>query len=343
MRIAILGAGSLGMISGALITRGGYDCTLIDVNKAHVDALNEKGAAITGLYEAVIPVKAALPEDAEGVFDVIFLQTKQMYMASALESVKKNIGPDTAVVTLQNGIPEWKVAELIGREHVVGGSVYHGAKYISPGVSELTTEFQAMHTYVGELDGSVTPRVQEIAKILDSAGGGSVTGDIMGIKYTKLAMNATISGMSACLGCTFGEALENYDSMRCMLYITLEAAKVMEAKGLKAVDMERYCPTVANYTFRTEEEMWKVEKDLRAMILLSYDEIASMLQDIQAGRTACEIDDINGQVVRDAKEYGIPTPFNDTVVDVVKKILKKELVPSFDNLKYFTIPALPKC
>lgn len=340
MRVAFLGAGSLGLISGALITRNGYDCTLIDVNRPHVDALNQNGAKIIGLYEAVIPVKATTPEEAEGIFDVIFLQVKQMDMADALAGVKKNIGPETVIVTLENGLPEDKVAAIVGREHVIGGSVYHGARYISPGVSELTTEFSAMHHYIGELDGSITPRLKAIAKILESVGAVSITDDIYGIKYTKLAMNATISGMSASLGCTFGEALDNYDGMRCMLYISQEAAKVMEAKKIKPIDMEGYCPEVKNFSFSTIDEMWECEKGLRKMILLSYNEIASMLQDIRLGKTRCEIDDLNGKVVQDAKEFGIPVPFNETVVYIVKKILKKELEPCMENLKFFSIPEL---
>lgn len=338
MRSAILGAGSLGMISGAFLTKGGEDCTLIDVNKAHVDAMNANGAKIVGLYEETIPVKAALPEDVEGIFDVIFLQTKQMFMKSAIDSIQKNMDENTIVVTLQNGIPEYKVANMIGKQHVIGGSVYHGAKYISPGICELTTVFDAMHTYIGELDGEITVRLKEVEKILAKAGSVSTTNDILGIKYTKLAMNSTISGMSAVLGCTFGEALENVESMKCMLYITQEAASVIDAKGLTAIDMEGYLPTVEKYTFHTEEEMWAVEKDLRRMIELSYNEIASMLQDIRSGKKQCEIDDINGQIVADGKELGILTPFNETVVYIVKKILKGELQPCFENLNYFKMP-----
>lgn len=89
MKIAILGAGSLGMITGAMITKAGYDCTLVDVNKEHVDALNKNGTQIIGKYVATIPVKAFLPQELTGTFDVVMLQTKQMHMLEALKSIKK--------------------------------------------------------------------------------------------------------------------------------------------------------------------------------------------------------------------------------------------------------------
>lgn len=297
MRIAVLGSGSLGMIHGALISKAGFDCTLIDVNKEHIDALNKNGAKIIGLHNEVIPVKAALAKDVKGIFDVILLHTKQMHMEEALKSISSNIDEDTIVVTLQNGIPEDKVANLIGRSHVIGGTVFHGAKYIEPGVSELTTEYDCMHIYIGELDGSISPRIQELEKIIKATGDANITEDILSIKWTKLVMNAALSGMSAALGCTFGEAGDNYDSMRCMAYICLEGAKIMEKKGLKPVEMEGFIPTVENYTFNNKKEFEKVDKNLKELILISYNEIASMLQDIRAGRSQCEIDDINGKVV----------------------------------------------
>ncbi|NCB03105.1 MAG: hypothetical protein EOM67_13225 [Spirochaetia bacterium] len=77
MRSAIIGVGSLGIITGALISRAGEDCTLIIRNESNLQALNTKGAIITGLYEATIPVKAVKPQDATGIFDVIILLTKQ--------------------------------------------------------------------------------------------------------------------------------------------------------------------------------------------------------------------------------------------------------------------------
>jgi 2-dehydropantoate 2-reductase len=261
-------------------------------------------------------------------------------MLDALKGIEKNMHTDTAIVTLQNGVPEDKVAAVYGKRNVIGGSVFHGAKCVSPGVSELTTDFDCMHTYIGELDGSVTPRVEEIVKAVSCAGGASVTSDILAVKWTKLIMNTAISGISASLGCTFGEAADNCDSMRCMLYICSEGAKVMAKKGLTPVEMEGFLPTVENYSLTSKEEYLRSDKQLREMISYSYGEVASMLQDIWAGRTECEIDDINGKVVLEGKAHGIETPFNEKVVFIVKKILAGELKPGFENLKYFALPEL---
>lgn len=340
MKISVLGAGSLGVIAGAMMTKAGYDCTLIDVNQEHVKALNRDGAQIVGKYKDTIPVKAATNKDLKEKFDVVLLMTKQMHMQQALKDMEPFMHDQTMVVTLQNGVPEDKVAAMIGKERVVGGSVFHGAKYLQPGIVELTTDFDCMHMYIGELDGTITPRIKELEKILSTAGGATVTTDILGVKWTKLIMNTALSGVSAALGCTFGTAVENYDSMRCMAHICSEGAKIMAAKGLTPIEMEGFLPTVENYSFSTLAELRNVERQLRELISYSYDEVASMLQDIWAGRSHCEIDDINGKVVEAGKETGIATPFNSKVVEIVKKIITGDLKAEFSNIQYFNFPEL---
>ena len=95
MKIAVLGAGSLGMIAGAMMTKGGHDCTLIDTNEEHISALNSGGAKIIGKYTETIPVKAALPGGLTEIFDIVMLQTKQMHMLEALKGIEKNTRENT--------------------------------------------------------------------------------------------------------------------------------------------------------------------------------------------------------------------------------------------------------
>ena len=117
MRMAVMGAGSLGTIVGALVTRGGYEIDLIDVNVDHVRALNANGAKITGLMEELVkPVKAITPDEMTGEYDVFFYLTKTTQNESALQHVVGHLKPDGVVVCMQNGIPEDAVAEQVGQE-----------------------------------------------------------------------------------------------------------------------------------------------------------------------------------------------------------------------------------
>lgn len=336
MKIGVLGAGSLGMIHGALLAKAGYDVTLIDINEQHVKALKKDGAKITGLYEEIIPVKAALSTDITEVFDLILLHTKQMHMLQALNDVEKCINDKTMIVTLQNGIPEEKVAAKYG-DKVIGGTVFHGARYIEPGVSELTTNFEAMHIYIGELTGKITERILMIQEIMNNICRIDVTSDILSIKWTKLIMNAALSGVSAALGCTFGEAGENEKSLMSMIYICKEGAEIMQAKGLQAINMEGFFPSVENFTFKTVQELQCIKNNMIALIRLSFNEIASMLQDIRMGRKECEVQEINGEIVKEGKKYGILVPFNEKVVELVTKIISGEMKPILENINEFPL------
>jgi len=106
MRMAIMGAGSLGTIIGALITKGGREIELIDINKEHVDALNNSGARITGFLDLCVPVKAIVPSEMTGTYDLVFLLTKQVYNKTTLAQLLPHLSEDSIVCTLQNGVPE---------------------------------------------------------------------------------------------------------------------------------------------------------------------------------------------------------------------------------------------
>ncbi len=167
MKVAILGAGSLGTISGALITKNGGDVVLIDANREHVEALNKNGATITGKMDITVPVKAITPDAMSGEYDLILYLVKQTYNESALKALVPHLHKDSIVCTLQNGVPEDAVAAHVGREKVMGCAVGWGATWLRPGVSELTSESDKMTLDVGELDGTIRDRTKAVAAILE--------------------------------------------------------------------------------------------------------------------------------------------------------------------------------
>ena len=123
MRSAIYGAGSLGTVMGAFLAKNGVEIDLVNRNKAHVEALKSNGARITGTVEMTIPVNALLPEEMTGKYDIIFLMTKQLNNRETLSFLKDFLADDGVVVTLQNGIPEDSVAEIVGPERTIGVTV----------------------------------------------------------------------------------------------------------------------------------------------------------------------------------------------------------------------------
>jgi len=197
-RIAILGCGAMGTILGAYLSKSGLMVDMIDFYKDHVDALNEKGAHVVGRVDFNARVKAMLPEEMEGIYDLVFLMTKQTANETVLPQLLPHLGPDSVVCTLQNGVPEPFVAKFVGEERTVGGTMIWSATFVEPGVSALTMDMQAKLERgedaftVGEMNGEITERIEKIAEILRRMGGTvTVVDNLMDKRWQKLRIRRT--------------------------------------------------------------------------------------------------------------------------------------------------------
>ena len=206
-RIAVMGAGSLGTILGAYLSKAGRDVVLIDTYQAHVDALNQNGAHITGAVEMTVPVKAITPEQMEGQYDLFFYLAKQTYNDVAIPQMMAHMGEGSVICTGQNGLPERAVSKAVGVHRTLGSPVGWGATFMGPGCSALTSTSQAF--YLGTLDGQITEKLLEVKSILEDMCPVHVSENLMGYRWTKLLVNCTFSGLSASFGCTFGDVLDD--------------------------------------------------------------------------------------------------------------------------------------
>ena len=174
MRIAIYGAGSLGTILGAFISKAGVDIELINRNKAHIEALRNNGAQIVGTLKFSQPVIAYTPDEMKGEYDIIFLMTKQQHNNEVVEMLKNYLKTDGALVTFQNGLPELKIANILGEQRVLGCTVAWGATLVSPGVCELTSEPDALSFSLGSISKERNKHFEKVAELCDMSARGYV-------------------------------------------------------------------------------------------------------------------------------------------------------------------------
>lgn len=336
MNIAILGCGAMGTVLGAYLTKNGCPVELVDSYEAHVKAMNEKGARIVGKADFTVPVKAVTPDRMEGIYDVVFLMTKQTANEIVLKNLLPHLNENSTVCTLQNGVPEPFVAEHVGVGRTVGGTILWGATFVEPGISELTQEIEHNdHLFeIGEIDGSVTPRIQQVADILAYMGKPvAISKTLMDSRWGKLINNACMSGMSAVCGSTFGQVLDNEKARACLSYLGREVKQCCEADGCTLPTLVfGYSPD--SFALRDQTMFDENQKLFLGMYQVARPGKASMLQDLANGKPT-EVRMINGFVSQTGRKYGIATPFNDKVVEIVSRIEKKELPLSMDNVKYF--------
>ena len=166
-RYAIYGAGSLGTVLGAYITKNGGKIDLINRNKAHVEALNTKGATIKGTVDMNVPVKAITPDEMEGQYDVILLMTKQLFNTEVVTKLKDHLTDKGVIVTLQNGLPEPGIAEIVGANRTMGCTVEWGAALGEPGVCTLTSEPDSLSFHMGKMKGITDDQFNMVKDILE--------------------------------------------------------------------------------------------------------------------------------------------------------------------------------
>ena len=333
MRVAIYGAGSLGTILGAFISKAGVPIELINRNKAHVEALQAKGAQVVGTMNFNQPVVAYTPDQMSGEYDILFLMTKQQHNAEVVQMLKGFLASDGVLVTFQNGLPEMQITDVLGEERVLGCTVAWGATMQSPGVCELTSEPDALSFSLGAVSEKKSKHFAKVKELLEKMGTVDVEENFLGTRWSKLLINAAFSGMSAVLGCTFGEAAGPKDSRRIVQALIKECIDVCQVGGIRIEPVQgKDIVKLLNYTnaLKRAFSFFIIPIAIRKHAKLK----ASMLQDLEKGKLT-EVDAINGAVSEYGRKVGFPTPANDKVVEIIHRIERGELKPCFDNLKYF--------
>ncbi len=332
MRIAVVGVGSLGTILGALLSRDGLEPLLVDINRENVEALRENGATVTGHLSLNVPVRAATPDALAGSFDLFIYTAKSTYDDVALPELLPFFADGGCLITLQNGVPEERVASFIGQRRTLGGAVGWGATWQGPGVSELTSEPEKMTYDVGEMDGAVTERIERIKQILDHAGTAEVTNNLVGVRWSKLLVNITFSGMSTVIGGSYGEVLDDEKAIRLAAAITVECLDTAAALGIKFEPIQGLDPSVLKPLILEQEE--NALNVIRMVYGPHRDIRASMLQDCEKG-LRCEVETLNGYLSEKSKKVGVPTPVNDKVVEIIREIEAGAREPGMANLDLF--------
>ena len=333
MNCAIYGAGAMGTVLGAYIARAGRDIDLINHNREHVAALKEKGAHIVGTVDFMQKVNALLPEEMTKKYDIILLMTKQRMNGEIVAFLKDYLKEDGALCTCQNGLPEPKIAEIIGQDRTLGCAIAWGATFRGKGVSELTSDPAALTFSLGAYGKG--NHLQDVKELLECMGQVTVEQNFIGARWSKLLINSAFSGLSTVTGATFGEISVQKSSRRVAQAIMKECIDVAKAAGI------RIEPVQGHKIDKLFDYKGKLKKALSfALIPVAMKKharlISSMLQDLRAGKK-CEIDFINGVVCEYGKKYGVPTPCNDKTVQLVHEIEEGKRPIAFENISAYCV------
>lgn len=332
-RIAIMGAGSLGTILGAYLGRAGKDVTLVDPYEAHVKALNEVGAHVVGKADFVAPVKAVTPDQMDGNYDLFIYMAKQTYNETALPQMVAHCGENTIICCCQNGVPEMAVAKYWPADKICGAPIGWGATFKGPGVSELTSDEASCTNHLGAYDGKEHEWLKDVQEVLECMCPTELTNYLMVNRWTKVAINASFSGLSTVIGGTFGDVMDDEIGIQCLAMIINEVHRVTHAEGIPLAPFAGLdFGKLGGFTDEAGKQ--ELENAIRTLLVPHRALVASMLQDLQHGRK-CEIAQIDGVVAELGDKHGIDTPFTDMVIKVVCEIEDGKRTSCIENLQEF--------
>jgi 2-dehydropantoate 2-reductase len=299
VRIAVVGAGSMGSVYAGLLASAGNDVWAVDPWVAHVDAIRARGLRVEGASgDRVARISATTDAADVGPVDLIVIATKAMDVRAAAEMARTLLGRETLVLPIQNGLGSVDVAaEVLGVERVVVGVAGgFGASVVGPGhVHHHGMELVRL----GEPGGPVSERVERIAEVWRAAGFSVRTDDdVDALVWEKLICNVCFSGTCTLLEGTIGEVLDDDDAWSVARTCAVEAYEVAVAFGV-ALGIDDPVAHVAAFGERI--------RDARP----------SMLLDRLAGRR-CEIDAITGAIPPRAAVLGLQAPANETVTALVR-------------------------
>lgn len=291
MKIAIFGSGGVGSYFGGLLARAGHEVAFV-ARGAHLKALRDKGLKVRSVHgDFDIPHVFATDDPLEiGETDLTICTVKTYDIGVIAERMRPLIGPQTALLPLQNGVetPDY-LARHFGSA-VLGGAVWVVSAVAEPGIIHQQSQFRRI--VFGELDGRDTPRLHTIHEALANSGATvEITGDIRKVLWTKLLFIASFSGITSVTRAPAGPVMACAESRLLLERAMREVEAVAGAKG-----------------FQLDDDV--VAKTMDFCDKMTPDATSSMQRDVAAGRRL-EYDAMNGAIVRAGREAGVPTPIHE--------------------------------
>ncbi len=328
--VLVVGAGAIGGVTAAKMAGAVRRVAVLDANREHVARMRDPGLVIDVLgEERRVELEAHDdPADLDGPFDFALVTLKAPHLEEALRPLVE-LGLARTYVSLCNGLVQERMGGIVGAENLIWGTVEWGSTNLGPGHLAQTTRAPFV---IGEPDGRIQDRTRLLADVLGAVESVRLTENIRGQVWSKLLVNSSFSGLGAVSGLLYREVIEDPAGREVALSLWREGYDVGMAQELT---LEKVLGVEAeSLVLRGPGDQAKVDGALEVAMGYAGATKASMLQDLERGLKT-EVDVINGAVVDVGREYGVETPVNTRVVELMHAMERGERGPGrdvFENL-----------
>jgi 2-dehydropantoate 2-reductase len=323
--VLVVGAGAIGGVTAAKMTGEVRCVAVLDANREHAERMRDPGLLLDDVgEERRVQLDAHDdPAQLEGPFDFALVTLKAPHLEAALSPLVER-GLAKTFVSLGNGLVQDRIAAIVGGENLVVGTVEWGATNLGPGHLAQTTRAPFV---IGEPDGETRERTRLLAEALETVADVRITENISGQVWSKLLVNSAFSGLGAVSGLLYREVVADPDGREAALAVWREGYDVGMAQGI-TLDEVLGVPA-ESLVVRGQEDRQRADEALEVAMGYAGATKASMLQDLERG-VKTEVDVINGGVVERGLEYGVETPLNAHVVELMHAMERGERRPGAD-------------
>lgn len=337
MRYIIIGAGAIGGTVGAYMVKAGHEVLFVDNVKKHVNKINKDGLKITGREEFIVHAPAVLPKDLEKELRespprAILLCTKAQHTRKALEPVIPYLDENSYVVSMQNGLLEYIIADMIGENRTVGSFVNFSADYHGPGLI-MYGGLGAM--YFGELDGRMSQRVLELTAVMKTSflENSTATDNIFGYLWGKMGYASQLFA-TAVVDETMADvyAMDKYRNV--LANLAAEVVMVADAKNIKCYGFNGYDPDAYRFTKPRNWEAINESLDkLEAFNRVNLKTKSGIWRDLAVRKRKTEVDYQVNAVVKQGEDLGLKLPLNKLLVEIIHDLEEGKRIMEIANLE----------
>jgi len=323
--VLVVGAGAIGGVTAAKMEGGVRRVSVLDANEEHAERMRDPGLLLDELGEERLVRLDAYsdPADLEGPFDLALVTLKAPHLEAALGPLVERDLAET-FVSLGNGLVQDRIAGIVGGENLVVGTVEWGATNL--GVGHLAQSTSGPFV-IGEPEGPTKERTRLLAEALGTAAEVRITENISGQVWSKLLVNSAFSGLGAVSGLLYREVVADPAGKEAALAVWREGYDLGVAQEI--THDEVLGVPADSLVVRGPEDRQRADEALEVAMGYAGATKASMLQDLEKGAKT-EVDVINGGVVERGREYGVETPLNERVVELMHSMERGERRPGRD-------------
>jgi 2-dehydropantoate 2-reductase len=313
VRYTVFGAGAIGGTVVAHMVRGGESVLFVDREVEHVRAMQDHGLTIKGFDETfTVPVDAVTPDNLPDQLETVLLACKAPATEAAVRSFADRLAPDGCVVSLQNGLNEQLIAREVGENRTVGAFVNFSADYLEPGLIHFGGRGAF---YIGELSGTLTPRLQQLQPALAHWGNVQMTDNIWGFLWGKQAYGAMLFA-TALTNDTMADAIDQH--RRVAVELAREVLRVAGALEVRPLGFDGFEPDAIGSADRAA-----VDASLEQLIAVRRrDEKthSGIWRDMAVRKRRTEVDAHFGPIVADAQRLGLDVPLLERMVAMIHEV-----------------------